>query len=87
METLAKVRRGGEQKVIVEHVQVMPGGQAIVGNVSHYGGGGGTHQSVDQPHAPIDPQALAFAPSSPVWSENKEWDAMSVPSREREGPV
>src|SRR3712207_4558513 len=40
MEALAKIRRGGEQKVIVEHVQVMSGGQAIVGNVSHYEGVG-----------------------------------------------
>src|SRR6478735_6566795 len=53
METLAKLRRGGEQTVRVEHVHVHSGGQAIVGNVNH-GGGGGTHQSVDQPHAPID---------------------------------
>jgi hypothetical protein len=31
VETLAKLRRGGEQKVRVEHVHVHPGGQAIVG--------------------------------------------------------
>ena len=33
-EALAKLRRGGEQVVRVEHVHVYPGGQAIVGNVS-----------------------------------------------------
>ena len=87
METLAKVRRGGEQKVIVEHVQVMPGGQAIVGNVSHYGGGGGTHESVDQPHAPIDPKAIALAPGAPVWGQDAGWSTVSVPSGEREGSV
>jgi hypothetical protein len=30
------MRRGGRQKVVVEHVHVYyPGGQAIVGNVAH----------------------------------------------------
>jgi hypothetical protein len=33
METLAKLRRGGEQTVRVEHVHVHGGAQAIVGNV------------------------------------------------------
>ncbi len=41
METLAKYRRGGQQKVTVEHVHVHEGGQAIVGNVENHGGGGG----------------------------------------------
>ena len=31
MEVLAKLKRGGEQTVRVEHVHVYPGGQAIVG--------------------------------------------------------
>jgi hypothetical protein len=33
-EALAKLKRGGEQTVRVEHVHVYPGGQAIVGAVS-----------------------------------------------------
>lgn len=37
METLKRYRTGGQQRVIVEHVTVNAGGQAIVGNV---GGGG-----------------------------------------------
>lgn len=36
-ETLAKNRRNGQQKVIVKHVHVNEGGQAIVGNVNHGG--------------------------------------------------
>lgn len=40
MEALNKHRRKGQQKVIVEHVNVNEGGQAIVGSVSHMGGGG-----------------------------------------------
>jgi hypothetical protein len=39
MEALKKYRTGGEQKVIVEHVHVNEGGQAIVGNVTQGGGG------------------------------------------------
>jgi hypothetical protein len=40
MEALKRYRTGGQQKVTVEHVTVQAGGQAIVGNVSHPGGGG-----------------------------------------------
>jgi diadenosine tetraphosphate (Ap4A) HIT family hydrolase len=40
MEALAKLRRGGNQTVRVEHVHVHSGGQAIVGNVTGAGGGG-----------------------------------------------
>jgi hypothetical protein len=37
-EAIARLRRGGEQRVIVQHVNVNEGGQAIVGAVSHPGG-------------------------------------------------
>lgn len=37
VEALRKHRNGGQQKVIVEHVTVNAGGQAIVGNVAHGG--------------------------------------------------
>jgi hypothetical protein len=39
MEALTRYRTGGQQKMTVEHVTVQAGGQAIVGNVSHPGGG------------------------------------------------
>lgn len=38
VEALGKHRKGGQQKVVVEHVHVYPGGQAIVGNVNQGGG-------------------------------------------------
>jgi hypothetical protein len=41
VEALKKYRSKGEQKVVVEHVHVNAGGQAIVGAVTQ--GGGGTH--------------------------------------------
>lgn len=50
-ETLAKLRRGGEQRVKVEHVHVHPGAQAIVGDVHSHRGGGVAEKIVDQPHA------------------------------------
>jgi hypothetical protein len=41
VEALSKLRRGGEQKVTVEHVHVHAGGQAIVGAVTQAAPGGG----------------------------------------------
>lgn len=38
LETLAKYRNKGQQKMTVEHVHVHDGGQAIVGNVTQGGG-------------------------------------------------
>jgi hypothetical protein len=35
IEALASLRRGGRQKMTVKHVHVYPGGQAIVGDVTH----------------------------------------------------
>jgi hypothetical protein len=40
IEVLSNTRRGGRQKVVVEHVHVYPGGQAIVGDVTHTRRGG-----------------------------------------------
>ena len=40
MDALNKKRRGGQQKVTVEHVNVQNGGQAIVGNVNNESRGG-----------------------------------------------
>src|SRR3954454_13358559 len=57
VEVLAKLRRGGEQTVRVEHVHVHPGGQAIVGSVMHQGGGV-ARENQEQAHA----HALSHAP-------------------------
>jgi hypothetical protein len=40
IEALNRLRGNGQQKVIVEHVTVNQGGQAVVGNVSHNGNKG-----------------------------------------------
>jgi hypothetical protein len=39
MDALKRYRTGGQQSVIVKHVTVNDGGQAIVGNVETGGGG------------------------------------------------
>ncbi len=39
VEALGRLRRGGEQRVVVQHVTVNDGGQAIVGDVNRPGGG------------------------------------------------
>src|SRR5215212_4611589 len=38
IEALAKLRRGGEQTVRVEHVHIHPGAQAVVGSVTNHSG-------------------------------------------------
>jgi len=65
VEALSKLRRGGSQKVTVEHVHVYDGGQAIVGNVTTQGtlprkGGGGRSETGHQAHELTGPAALAF---------------------------
>jgi hypothetical protein len=50
IEALARLRRGGEQNVIIKHVHVHDGGQAIVGNVQAGGGRDGIGNS-GQAHA------------------------------------
>lgn len=58
LEALNRHRgKGHQQRVTVEHVTVNQGGQAIVGNVTHPGGGSAP-KSEGQPHA----KSLAHAP-------------------------
>ena len=76
-EALAKLRRGGEQTVRVEHVHVHAGGQAIVGNVAQ--GVGGQIKAEEQAHA-ISVAALDYAhePISPLWSANSAREPVPV---------
>jgi hypothetical protein len=82
VEALAKLRRGGNQTVRVEHVHVHSGGQAIVGNVTHPGGGGGDKRNADQPHAPgaehDKTRRLTTKPVAPVWSEDAQREPVPV---------
>jgi hypothetical protein len=83
-ETLAKMRRGGQQKVTVEHVHVHAGGQAIVGNVeAGQRGGGGVSQRDEQPHATADVRALCFTPGATLPCQDPQRGAVPVPSGAR----
>ncbi len=86
VEALSKLRRGGEQKVTVEHVHVHAGGQAIVGAVTNSpvpGGGGETPKSESQAHA----KAITHASQPPLWREDSEREAVPIACREREDPL
>ena len=78
VEALAKLRRGGEQTVRVEHVHVHSGGQAIVGSVTP--GGGTTLKSEDQPYA------LGYATGTALPRPNSARDALPV-ARDEERPL
>ncbi len=45
VDAISKYRRGGEQRVLVQHVNVNEGGQAIVGTINH---GGGVNKKTDE---------------------------------------
>ena len=67
-EALAKLKRGGEQTVRVEHVHVYPGGQAIVGAVSTQRAEGGVaDERGNQADGTIDARAIAFAPGAALF--------------------
>lgn len=85
LEALAKIRRGGSQKVTVEHVHVYSGGQAIVGNVAG-GQGGGRVESTGQCHAPAltGSAALALQADPSMLRPDAGRDPMHVAVREGE---
>jgi hypothetical protein len=92
VEALAKLRRGGEQRVIVQRVNLSEGGQAIVGNVHNRASGGGdSGENRDRPHAPgprsRGAEALAFAPGMPLWSEDAARDAVQSSGGEEQAPM
>lgn len=85
-EALAKLRRGGSQKVTVEHIHVYPGGQAIVGQV-HTGGGGDRNGKAHQPHATEELAALAFAPGAEMRCSDPDREPVPVARGKREAAV
>jgi len=84
IDALAKLRRGGEQKVTVEHVHVYPGAQAIVGNVAHSPGPRGIVENSGQPHAAEDQRTLALKAGAPVLCQDPQREALPVPDSSRQ---
>ena len=84
-EALAKLKRGGEQTVRVEHVHVYPGGQAIVGAVSNRKvEGGGVDENGNQAYGTLDPRTLISAPCPALLGPNPVGDAVSETRGERQ---
>jgi hypothetical protein len=77
VDSLARPRRGGEQRVVVEHVHVHSGAQAIVGAVTHTGG----------PRALIENQGQAHATNNagPIVASDGEEMRCQNPDRETVG--
>jgi hypothetical protein len=71
VEALKKYRSKGQQKVIVEHVHVYQGGQAVVGNVAPGGGGDGRKEEV-QPHA------VGYAQGAEMRCSNPQREALPI---------
>jgi hypothetical protein len=90
LDSLSNMRRGGRQKVVVEHVHVYPGGQAIVGNVTHSGrgvsdeNGGQSHATGDKRG---DKRAIGASGSAPMWRPDPPREAMPIPNREGQEPL
>jgi hypothetical protein len=82
VDALAKLRRGGEQRVIVEHVHVYQGGQAIVGAVTHTGGPRALVENQGQPHATNNAGSIIAPDGKAMWSQNPERETLPVSSGE-----
>ena len=81
VEALTRYRGKGEQKVVVEHVHVHQGAQAIIGAVT--AGGGGGSKIEEQARAPC----LPYAPGATLRSEDPARDAVPVTGGERQTTV
>jgi len=82
LETLSNMRRGGRQKVIVEHVHVYPGGQAIVGNVTHTGRGV-EDKNEGQAHATDDKGTITATERAPMRSADPPRNTLPIAASER----
>ena len=81
VEALTRYRGKGEQKVVVEHVHVHQGAQAIIGAVTAGGGGGAKIEEQAQA------QCLPYAPGATLRSEDPARDAVPVTGGERQTTV
>jgi len=78
--TLKSWRSKGEQRVVVQHVNVSDGSQAVIGNITALPRGVGEKQDV-QPHG-----LIGYAPGAEMLRPI-EADKETVPSPSNEGEV
>jgi hypothetical protein len=76
VEALDRHRGKGEQRIVIERVDVRAGGRAIVGAVSQ-GGGGPPPEIAERAHAPA-PTVLTHQPGTPMRSADPLRDAVPV---------
>jgi hypothetical protein len=79
VDALAKIRRGGAQRVVVEHVYIHAGAQAIVGAVTHSGGPRALIENQGQPHATTAIPIVA-SDDQAMWSQNPDRETVPVSS-------
>ena len=72
-EALDRHRGKGQQRIVVEHVNVHAGGQAIVGAVT--AGGESSQNSEQQTHATRE---ITHEPGIPMRSPDPEWESMPI---------
>jgi hypothetical protein len=82
LDALNRHRGKGQQKIMVEHVHVHSGGQAVVGIVEAPGGGV-QPKSANQPNGKGQPAHIAHAPQPAMRSADKARDNMPVASGRR----
>jgi hypothetical protein len=73
VEALQRYRGKGQQKVMVEHVHVHAGGQALVGAITP--GGGGKGKSDAQAHAPPE---ITRGQRTPMWCPDPQRETMPI---------
>ena len=78
VDALGKLRRGGEQRVVVEHVHVHAGAQAIVGAVTHTGGPRALIENQGQPHATNIAAPIVASDGQEMRSQNTERETVPV---------
>lgn len=87
VEALARKRRRGEQTVIVKHINIAAGGQAVVGNVTHRSGRGVTkNEQRARGDERQNPEISEIPACSSMRGEDQERDAVPVTS-DRKGPM
>jgi hypothetical protein len=78
VEALERKRNGGQQRIIVERIQVAPGGQAIVGNVSQAMGGGVKQNAEGQSHEHATEAGRLAPPTESPLQSNFEADKATM---------
>jgi hypothetical protein len=90
LEALKRYRSAGEQRVVVQHVNVTADQAAVQVNGGADpapGGRGAASKPEERSHAPQAPRSVAFEPSAPMPCPDPPRDAMPAAVSERESPL